>query len=164
MHSWLTVFVGGVWLNEYIAIQHYKWMISLSPSETMRLHLHDLLEFSEELRPQNKDLFASLIFKSRSTFWMLLFYSYMITSEASCWIRSKYVAMTYSALRFGLFISRSVCVMYLVIKLCWSWKSSTCSGTCRGIIGLSSIDLDETSTLLTWGGGGVFPHEWQYFR
>ena len=63
MHSWLTVFVGGVWLNEYIAIQHYKWMISLSPSETMRLHLHDLLEFSEELRPQNKDLFASLIFK-----------------------------------------------------------------------------------------------------
>ena len=45
---------------------------------------------------------------------MLLFYSYMITSEASCWIKSKYVAMTYGALRLWLFyINNTISVCHV---------------------------------------------------
>ena len=47
----------------------------------------------------------------------------MIISEVSCWSRSMYVAMT--CVFFISTTQSQLCVRYLVIKLCWSWKPST---------------------------------------
>ena len=75
MHSWLTVSLGCDWMSILLFSITKEWFHSHLPTPWGYTFITLLLEFSEELRPQNKDLFASLIFNSRSTFQMLLFYS-----------------------------------------------------------------------------------------
>ena len=68
-----SVYICGVYLSECIANLHYEW-IMLNNDFTLTFQNHEgctlLPRFSEQLRLQNKDLFASLIF---SISWMLQF-------------------------------------------------------------------------------------------